>query len=106
MQETQNNTHRPHWTVYYEGESETTTEYFIRMHIKKTEGKKERNHMYQNPTHTCYLVLLSNLSISQNIMYLHTSRMCHKLVQEWNQLKTKTVITLSFTPGNYFLSLD
>lgn len=29
--------------------------------------------------------------------------MCHKLAQEeWNQLKTKTVIKLNFTPGNCF----
>lgn len=41
-----------------------------------------KKHRYQNPTFFIYyLVLLSN-AFSQNIIYLHTSRMCHKLAQE------------------------
>lgn len=49
-----------------------------------------KKYRYQNPTFIIYyLVLLSN-AFSQNIIYLHTSRMCHKLAQEeWINWKLK-----------------
>lgn len=74
------------------------------MHIQKKK-KREKERTYQNPTHAYYLALLPNLSTSQNMMYLHTSRTCHKISPKINQLKTKSHEALSFIADNCFYHL-
>lgn len=66
------------------------------MHIEQEEEEEEEEEkdMYQNPTYVYHSVLLSHTSISQNIIYLHTSRMS-QISPRTNQLKTKTFIKLS-----------
>lgn len=63
------------------GESETTG-----VHHYNVLGKKKKK-TYQNPTRLLFGCF--QVAFSQSIMYLHTSRMCHKLAQERINRKLK-----------------